>query len=368
MNNKQFLVIEGYKCFVENLIPFRQLTVLAGGNSVGKSSVVQSLLLMRSAFENNSTTGKVNLNGEYCFNLGNTGNIASRKGTSITKRVFLSYGKDDETYMEANLGLDFKLPEVFLNIDNLQSVKDFPLSRDNFHYLHAERLGPRQSYKISSNDENVGWQGENTIAVLSSKKATTGELDVVVKNKFIDDENPSILSQVVSWMGFIVPNVTIDVRRINEINQSLVEFNGSTPFNVGFGISYVLPIIVAGLIAKEGEMLIVENPEAHLHPSGQSRIGFFLAQIAGAGVQVVIETHSEHVINGIRLASLKNQIPHNDVIINFFSKDNDSEVEINEIELTALSDLTMWPFGFFDQVQQDIRQIMKSKREMRNEK
>lgn len=365
MDNKQVLKIKGYKCFVDDVIHFKTLTVLAGGNSVGKSSVIQSLLLLRSAFKKKGITDKVNLNGEYCFNLGNSDNIAARKG-SVTNSINISYKKSEEDILSAYFKYKFASPEVFLTLSDSSFKGSLPLNNTNFHYLHAERLGPRQFYDISSNDENVGWQGENTIAVLSSNKVNTGELDVIPQKRFFDNENPSIISQVTSWMKYLIPGVKIDAKRISEINQSFAEFNDSTPFNVGFGISYVLPIVVAGLIAKQGEMFIVENPEAHLHPSGQSRIGFFLAQIAGAGVQVVIETHSEHVINGIRLAGLKNQISHNDVMINFFSKNEKSELEIEEIELTALSDLTKWPFGFFDQVQQDIRQIMKTKMEKRN--
>ena len=71
---------------------------------------------------------------------------------------------------------------------------------------------------------------------------------------------------------------------------------------MGFGVTYSLPIILSGLIAKEKGLLIVENPEAHLHPAGQSRMGVFLAWLAGKGVQVLVETHSDHIINGIRRA------------------------------------------------------------------
>ena len=77
------------------------------------------------------------------------------------------------------------------------------------------------------------------------------------------------------------------------------------PTNMGFGVSYALPVITAGLLAPAGSLLVVENPEAHLHPAGQSRVGRFLAHLAASGVQVVAETHSDHVLNGVRLAAVE---------------------------------------------------------------
>ncbi len=74
------------------------------------------------------------------------------------------------------------------------------------------------------------------------------------------------------------------------------------PTNVGFGLTHALPVIVACLAAEPGTMLVVENPEAQLHPRGQVSIGRLLALTAASGVQVIIESHSDHVLNGIRLA------------------------------------------------------------------
>src|SRR5438046_1441121 len=74
------------------------------------------------------------------------------------------------------------------------------------------------------------------------------------------------------------------------------------PTNVGFGITYALPIVVSILSARPGSLVIIENPEAHLHPRGQVRMGELLSLASTAGIQVLIETHSDHVLNGIRLA------------------------------------------------------------------
>ena len=173
----------------------------------------------------------------------------------------------------------------------------------------------------------------------------------------------TLLEQARLWLKYITPGTRLDDAKIySEIKTAEITLGESRPTNVGFGLSYVLPIIVNGLIASEGSVFIVENPEAHLHPSGQSNIGKFLAKIAASGVQVVLETHSEHVINGIRLASLEGIIPHEKVQLNFFDRNADDEMRIASIQLNEKADLTEWPNGFFDQQERDLAHIFRLKR------
>ena len=87
------------------------------------------------------------------------------------------------------------------------------------------------------------------------------------------------------------------------------------PTNVGFGLGYALPIVVACLIAKPGALLLLENPEAHVHPQGQSAMARLSCAAASAGAQVIVETHSDHILNGVRLMVKRGQIPADDVIL-----------------------------------------------------
>jgi len=105
--------------------------------------------------------------------------------------------------------------------------------------------------------------------------------------------------------------------------------NRFKPVNVGFGYSYLLPIVVSGLIAEPGDILIVENPEAHLVPSAQSRIANFLARVSRTGVQVFIESHSEHILNGLRIAVKEKLFGHEETNIIFF--EGDKEYSIRKI-------------------------------------
>jgi predicted ATPase len=128
--------------------------------------------------------------------------------------------------------------------------------------------------------------------------------------------------------------------------------------NLGFGISYILPIIATGLTAKAGCYFVVENPEAHLHPSAQSRIGRFLAMVASSGVNVIIETHSDHLVNGIQIGVAEKKINNEAVTINYFShKEKSIQPDVQPISITDKGELSDWPSGFFDQTQIDFAEL-----------
>ena len=128
--------------------------------------------------------------------------------------------------------------------------------------------------------------------------------------------------------------------------------------NIGFGISYALPILVGGLLTEEENWLVVENPEAHLHAKAQSNMGYFLGMMAAAGLRVVVETHSEHIVNGIRRAALvSGRLKSEDVNIYFFKNKSESEL----ITMDEHGNLSDFPVDFFDQSRQDMLEIIKIK-------
>ena len=144
---------------------------------------------------------------------------------------------------------------------------------------------------------------------------------------------------------------------------------GNAATNVGFGITYALPILVSGLTVPEGGMLLVENPEAHLHAKAQSNMGYFLARMAAAGVRVIIETHSEHIVNGIRrmIVEGKSEMSQKDMTIYFFVNTNEKK-NIIEITTVEIGNLSEFPVDFFDQVRQDMAELMKLERKRKGMK
>lgn len=369
-NHLTYIRIQNFKCFDNQTIPLNQMTVLAGGNSLGKSTVVQALLLLRSGLDSSESSllrlsnhsKQISLNGNYLLSLGNTGQVFN-KNENPDVRIFVE-NKHKEVFGFSFQGdaLNEKQDIELSNVIGADPTH-FSISR-RFYYLNAERIGPRLSQNIQSYSYlHCGWQGENTIGVLNELDTN---FDVVKERFFKNTENPSIRFQTNAWMKFIIPDVKIDFEAFKTINTTRVSFNDRNPYNVGFGISYILPIIVSGLIAEEGSIFIVENPEAHLHPYGQSKMGQFLAVVAASGVQVIVETHSEHLINGMRVASIQGEIAHDAITINFFSKkvdeNEDSHYDIRQITIDDSADLSSYPLGFFDQALRDQSEIIKTKR------
>ena len=245
-----------------------------------------------------------------------------------------------------------------------------------FCYLCAERLGPRDVLKASAADVaelDVGSRGEFVAQVLASfdrSRVRSGRAESSTSESQIF----SLRHQTERWMSEIVRPIQIDAEWFP--NTSVTRLRFSTPGlrsewtrapNAGFGISYALPIVVAALRAEVGGLLLVENPEAHLHPAGQSRIGGFLAQVAADGVQIILETHSDHVLNGIRVAvaeGIAALLPAQ-VAVHFFRAEEDGSPAIQSMEVAQTGQLSAWPSGFFDQAQVDLAALASKQRRNR---
>ena len=134
--------------------------------------------------------------------------------------------------------------------------------------------------------------------------------------------------------------------------------------NVGFGISYTLPIIVAVLSSGPGSLLLIENPEAHLHPKGQAKMGELLACAASCGVQVVVETHSDHVLNGMRLATYGGKINPDDIQLHFFQRrEEDGQSQVISPRLDRDGRIDQWPDGFFDEWDKSLEALLEPRDE-----
>lgn len=369
------LEIQNFKSLKNFGLNFKKLTVLAGSNSVGKSSVIQSLLLTRITIEklqqynmldhefNKSKRTQIPLNGKYELNLGNTLEVLSRDVNSNiisinifekSKSIFINLIAEDNNEYTYDLELDY-----------YDIRPDYEVFKNEFYYLNAERIGPRLSYDVEQLDfNNVGHKGEYTIQIIAQNKEESIENPDTLKFEGVYDLK--LITQLRAWMDYIIPGFYLDLAELEgKLKKAYTTFSKSSPTNVGFGISYVLPIVVNGLLAKKGSVFIVENPEAHLHPKGQSNIGYFLGNLANSGIQVIVETHSEHVINGMRRASFKNkEFNHSDLVINFFhGLDDEKNSLVKEISLQESGDLESFPKDFFDQVQQDMLSIFKFQRD-----
>ena len=351
------------------------LTVLTGVNGAGKTSVLHALLLARQMARQPGRS-HVELNGVDTLELGGSEDVIHREAGDDLAAVEIldtDEGTRQRWSFRATSTADMRSLNAIVaeNPDGYSGVLAKPAP--HFSYLCAERLGPRDVLSASAADVaelDVGPRGEFVAQVLASfdrSRISAGRL----ANSPAETQIFSLLHQTESWIGKIVRPIQIDAEWFP--NTSVTRLRFKTPGlrtewtrapNAGFGISYALPIIVAALRAAAGGLLLVENPEAHLHPAGQSAIGGFLARIAADGAQVFLETHSDHVLNGIRVAVADGSatLLPDQVAIHFFRVEDDEGSELQSMELQRTGQLSAWPAGFFDQAQIDLAALASKQR------
>jgi predicted ATPase len=224
-------------------------------------------------------------------------------------------------------------------------------------YLTAERIGPREVYDLEDRQvaSVVGPAGEHATSVLH-----WGREEPVLDSLALDSKNKTRLHQVGQRMQTFFPGCGLDLQQVVNANAITLGLRVSAdtdfnrPINVGFGLTQVFPIIVAALSAKEGDMLLIENPEVHLHPAGQALMGEFLADVARAGIQVIVESHSDHVLNGVRRSVKTARLKPEQVVIHFFRPRSTEIAQVVSPQLDRLGNIDAWPEGFFDQFDKDM--------------
>lgn len=350
----QSVKLKNFKCFHEQCFPFTNLTILAGLNGMGKSSLLQSLLLLR---QSESTLNRgVNLKGSY-VNLGSIRDVLYEAAEDDSLSISIT---------ENGRVIDYQFDcsdsySDFLPLSKRQTeVERHNIFSNRFTYLSAYRIAPQSLYNITNNDvleqHDFGANGEYAIQYLKE------HTDDIVSCKNTISATPSLGLEVQAWMNKISPGVspiiTINLQtRAAELNYEFIQGKYKTmtykSMNVGFGITYVLPVIVSLLSANPGDLLLLENPEAHIHPKGQRYLGELIAKVAASGVQILLETHSDHVLNGVRLSARNHTIDVDDVTLTFFTVDysssGDYKRQIVWPKLLQNGQIDQWPDGFFDE-------------------
>lgn len=343
--------LKNFKCFSNLQLPLKKLNVFSGLNSMGKSTVIQSLLILQQSLVSNYILDKIILNGNLV-----------KLGTSSD----IFYKDSEEQFMEITLySNDGK--QSFLKIPYEEKKDILKISEDSskidkisngFEYINAERLAPKTIYEKSSyfvnNLNQIGIYGEYAVDYLINHGS-----DII---NVVNANNATLSSNVEYWLGKISPDISLVATDLPKTNSATISYRFKNyndvisdeymPINVGFGISYCLPVIVSLLKAKPEDLLILENPESHLHPRGQSSIGYLLALVAASGVQIILETHSDHIINGIRVAVKDRNISHSDVSFDWFSKKiigKKVSSDVETIQIDKNGELSEYPDGFLDE-------------------
>lgn len=360
------LSIKNFKSIDQESLKIAPLTILTGVNSTGKSTVIQAILLLlrfsipvnritlnkvvsaytsprdtRNRYTNQSEINiKLDLNSDIfdCLSLQTIKNeddkVAFRGGLKPTEKFLKSDGFDP---LEVPLAYVYEPEEVTPNCSEL-------------FYLNATRLGPQSISDIG--DLKVGLLGEHIFSTYEQIKNKPLPEELV---KF--SESKTIGYQVSQWLSEITDSkLELKTEKINN-EQINVLFNSDgiedlSPQNLGAGISYLAKVVILCFMAKKGDLVIIENPEIHLHPKSQAKLGTFLSFIASRGIQLIIETHCEHLIQKIRAEVNCEAIACEDVIIHYKPATREPfetlYLDVNGHYCDREENRVSFPKGFFD--------------------
>ncbi len=387
------LSLQHFKCFELLKLPLAPLTLLSGTNATGKSTVLQGLLVLHQTLHINPASASLILNGNT-VQLGSVGDvvdqISGRGSVSIgvqndrfectwhmvatDRRQLIFPIRELEWRHAPNWGVTKFAATSELSLYNLLPTKLSSLTYAQemmgtllqLSYISADRTGPREVYPIAANTlhPHVGAKGEYAPWYLSH----FDQKETLPKLRHPDEPSPYLRRQVEFWMRYFFPGASISPESIPDTNlvkllmRTSNQTNFHRPQNVGYGLTHVLPIVTACLGANQGDIIIIENPETHLHPAAQSTMGMFLATAVSAGLQIILETHSDHILNGIRKAVKQQVISPEDTLIHFFApRPEESDGKAAQIVSPLIDqngNLDYWPPNFFDQFDRDMSDLI----------
>jgi len=371
--------VEGYKSLYDrSRIEIRSLTLLAGANSSGKSSIIQPLLLLKQTLEAPYAPGALLLSGSN-VRFTSSQQVFSRispKTNKFTVKIYygeqdcisLSFGKKpsqkaieiiEALYQKEEKTIDLSPIKDFrfmylqqIIFAQIRDPKNTTFSTEildnnpynlisfirNLIHVPGVRGNPQRTYQMSAVDQVFPGTFENYIAS-------------IIKNwQSKKDQRLSQLSRDLYRLGLA------NKIQANFINEAEVELKvtrsiaGSKEMvsiaDVGFGVSQILPVLVALLVAKPEQLVFIEQPEIHLHPRAQVALAEILTDAANRGVRVVIETHSELLLLAVQSLVSENQIRPDRVRLHWFTRLENGASQITSAELDQAGAFGDWPEDF----------------------
>lgn len=471
--------LKNYKCFKElEKIEISPLTILCGVNSSGKSSIINSLLLQKQSYEDNSISNNMKLNGEY-VKCGRFNDISfKRNGDTITISVFYELEKvkqfkrnskkqskyditafknlakiysvynierfqlsssisleqyngkksvDDNILSEQEISINVicsngntinssiklkklknqinqytvtlknipdgdtgkiieyvELYDASCYFENFNLINAFSSSISpkgthvsgllanvylifkmnamqfkNIHYLTPLRVYPQRNYILDYETEDVGLSGEFTPYIMHKYKGASIDGFLPPKNDIINKSRNkyNFTTCVQDWMNYLNFGDYSLTNTLETIQLNIQDYNVS---NVGFGVSQVLPIIVSGLIKQENELLLLEQPEIHLHPTAQMCMADFLISMAVNNKGVIVETHSDHIINRIVRRMMEDEKIRKNVKIYFVEQDDNGISTIEDVVVDSVRGVLTDNQNFFTQFASETEKIVRA--------
>lgn len=330
--------IKNFKCFDDISLNLTNLNILTGQNSSGKSSIIQAILLLIQTIENSK--GNI-LNGHYT-KLGYYSDV---------KNIFTRDAVDILAVMN-----DMSEAELRISEDGKFELNRPNNNENDIVYLSADRIGVKNEYDRNEEEiDRIGLHGEYAFDYLSKNK-----MENIKELDFIKDSSSgkNLGNQVDYWLeyftGYSVKAEEVEGTAIVKVSYKTTDSTKELrTIHVGTGVSYLATIIIAALSCTKDSLLIIENPEIHLHPSAQSKFTELFTFLSSRGLQIVIETHSDHIINGIRKEIKKQTINLENVSIYYMCK-NEKLTVPEKITISKNGAIVNHKKGFFDQFDDDL--------------
>lgn len=408
MNPITELKVSGFKSIrAEQSIEIRPLTILAGANSSGKSSIIQPLLLLKQTLEVLYDPGTLLIDGVN-VKFSDTSQIFFNNGIEAEKQFSISLSMDKIAYSavfskgkQYGLQIDrsiwkhddaqlILLPEMsnddigkaleasdylrftaisdqvewkMLSLQNKQTrffldvrTPEFQLSNHFFDYpgilrpiqlvIHVPGLRgtPQRTYPITGTGPNFPGTFDPYTASLILKWG--------------DEKSPLLtkLGEHLRLLG-LTSSVEAKLRGDTQVELFVGRLPHPTPnhepdlvniADVGFGVSQTLPVLVALLVAEPGQFVYLEQPELHLHPRAQVGLATILVEAANRGVRVVLETHSSLLLTGIQTLVAGGTLAADKVKLHWFTRDAMGETKVSSAELDRAGTFGEWPEDFTD--------------------
>ncbi len=222
-------------------------------------------------------------------------------------------------------------------------------SIENFlglYHIPGIRGNPERYYKISSSKNYFGRFEDYTASIINYWQNSKDKEEQKKLEKLGGLLNRMGLTTFVKSQKVNDVNIQINVGALPNVrNRNIQDINIA---DVGFGVSQVLPILIALLQAEKGRIVYIEQPELHLHPKSQEVLAEILCEFATSGIKVLIETHSSIILRKIQTMIAKKKIDFTDVGFNWFSMGSDGFTKVAKADLDEKGRLGDWPQDFDD--------------------
>ncbi len=399
------IVVKGFKSIVEECeIDIRPLTILAGANSSGKSSIMQPLLMLKQTLEAPFDPGPLKIDGpnvhftaaeEFLSNIPNEDKtnrfqiqIDTRESdfyesvTSVFKKEANAIEIDkikikqksshDPLPNPINYSLrpNMSSKEIKLILKKLRIFGEYDIVKRKRCFLHLHSQHDERNMNLTQDIESKVLNCIHVIGLTDCRKRIRqltstlppypGTFEYYVASlihKWQKDQNKR-LEILASSLYKLTLAGKVSAQKIGDIGIELMvgrllhknthETDMVNIADVGFGVSQVLPVLVALIAAEPGQLVYLEQPELHLHPRAQVALAQVLANAAKRGVRVVAETHSSLLLLGVQTLVAEGKLSPELVKLHWFSRNEEGITQASSAELDDAGAYGNWPEDFDD--------------------